>query len=213
MATKIKSVIFDMDGVLIEAKDWHYQALNKALTLFGMEISHYDHIVTYDGLPTRKKLEMLSKERGLPPTLHKFLNELKQKYTMEIIATCCHPTFTQQYALKRLQNEGFRLAVCSNSIRATIELMMQRAGLISYLDFFLSAEDVTKGKPDPEIYIKAIKKMDLTPFECLIIEDNPNGIAAARASNAFVMEVSSVADVNFDKIKEAIKRFEESLIC
>jgi len=51
---KIKAIIFDMDGVLIEAKDWHYEALNKALRLFGMEISRYDHLVTYDGLPTKK---------------------------------------------------------------------------------------------------------------------------------------------------------------
>ena len=62
----IKAIIFDMDGVLIEAKDWHYEALNKALSLFGYEISRYDHLVTYDGLPTSKKLEMLSMERGLP---------------------------------------------------------------------------------------------------------------------------------------------------
>ena len=61
---KIKAIIFDMDGVLIEAKDWHYEALNQALKLFGFTISRYDHLVTFDGLPTRKKLEMLSMEKG-----------------------------------------------------------------------------------------------------------------------------------------------------
>ena len=73
--TKIKAIIFDMDGVLIEAKDWHYEALNRALSLFGMEISRFDHLVTYDGLPTKKKLEMLSIERGLPKGLHSFIND------------------------------------------------------------------------------------------------------------------------------------------
>ena len=63
MNRKIKAVIFDMDGVLIDAKEWHYEALNKALDLFGMEISRYDHLVTYDGLPTLMKLQMLSLER------------------------------------------------------------------------------------------------------------------------------------------------------
>ena len=53
----IKAVLFDMDGVLIDARDWHYEALNKALAIFGMEINRYDHLVTYDGLPTKKKLE------------------------------------------------------------------------------------------------------------------------------------------------------------
>ena len=74
----IKAIIFDMDGVLIEAKDWHYEALNKSLRLFGYEISRIDHLATYDGLPTRKKLEMLSIERGLPIELHGFVNEMKQ---------------------------------------------------------------------------------------------------------------------------------------
>ncbi|WP_185022353.1 HAD hydrolase-like protein, partial [Pseudomonas fluorescens] len=60
----IKAVIFDMDGVLIEAKDWHYDALNKALNLFGYNISRHDHLTSYDGLPTAHKLEMLSVEHG-----------------------------------------------------------------------------------------------------------------------------------------------------
>jgi len=64
MVNKIKAVIFDMDGVLIEAKDWHYEALNRALKVFGYAISRYDHLVTYDGLPTVMKLDMLTKEKG-----------------------------------------------------------------------------------------------------------------------------------------------------
>ena len=89
----IKAVIFDMDGVLIEAKDWHYEALNRALALFGFEISRYDHLTTYDGLPTSKKLEMLSLEGGLPRELHAFINEMKQAYTMEIVHAKCNPPF------------------------------------------------------------------------------------------------------------------------
>ena len=59
MTNKIKAVIFDMDGVLIDAKDWHYEALNKALRLFGLEITRSEHETTYDGLPTKDKLEIL----------------------------------------------------------------------------------------------------------------------------------------------------------
>ena len=103
---KIKAVIFDMDGVLIEAKDWHYEALNKALGLFGMEISRYDHLVTYDGLPTRKKLEMLSTERGLPTRLHEFINDMKQRFTMELVHAQCKPRFHHESALARLKQDG-----------------------------------------------------------------------------------------------------------
>jgi beta-phosphoglucomutase len=213
MFNKIKAVIFDMDGVLIDAQDWHYEALNRALALFGMEISRYDHLVTYDGLPTKKKLEMLSTERGLPVALHDFLNELKQKFTMELIAIRCRPTFSHQYTLAKLRHHEMRVAVCSNSVRHTIELMMQRAALMEYLDCFLSNQDVTKAKPDPEIYLKAMDKLRVRADQCLIVEDNPNGIAAAKASGAFVLEVASVHDVNWENIRAALLRVEEGVTC
>lgn len=200
-----------MDGVLIEAKDWHYEALNRALQLFGMEISRYDHLVTYDGLPTKKKLEMLTAERGLPKGLHTFINDMKQQYTMEIVYAECKPKFNHEYALSKLKNEGYQMAVCSNSIRNTIEVMMQKASLASYLDFYISNQDVTHGKPDPEMYNKAITQMGLTPQECMIVEDNENGIRAARASGAHVMEVETVEDVNYANIRRHIKEFEENI--
>ena len=138
MSKKIKAVIFDMDGVLIDARDWHYESLNKALGLFGSEISRYDHLVTFDGLPTKKKLEMLSLEGRLPLKLHDFINDLKQEYTWELVYSKCKPIFQHQFALSNLKNEGLKIAVCSNSIRKTIELMMDKSGLHQYLDFFLS---------------------------------------------------------------------------
>ncbi len=210
MSIKIKSVIFDMDGVLIDAKDWHYESLNRALGLFGMEISRYDHLVTYDGLPTRKKLQMLSLERGLPVALHDFLNDLKQQYTTELIATRCRPSFQHQYALSRLRSLGYKIAVCSNSVRSTIELMMQKSALAQYLDFFLSNQDIKHGKPSPEIYLKAIDRLGLQPKECLIVEDNPNGIAAANASGAHVLEVATVEDVCLSNILTKISLCEEA---
>lgn len=204
----IKAIIFDMDGVLIEAKDWHYEALNKALRLFGMEISRYDHLATYDGLPTRRKLEMLSLERNLPRGLHKFINEMKQQYTMQMVYNLCKPRFYHEYALSNLKNDGYKMAVCSNSIRETIEIMMKCASLDIYLDFYVSNQDVKNGKPDPEMYNKAIEKMHLSPSECMIVEDNENGIKAAKASGANVMIVADVSDVNYDNIKKHIKMFE-----
>jgi HAD superfamily hydrolase (TIGR01509 family) len=207
----IKAIIFDMDGVLIEAKDWHYKALNKALNLLGMEISRYDHLVTYDGLPTRKKLEMLSITNGLPVSLHKFINEMKQQYTMEIVYSECKPTFHHEYALSELRAIGYKMAVCSNSIRNTIEIMIQKAFLDRYFEFYISNEDVKEGKPNPEMYNLAIKKLGLLPNECMIIEDNENGIKAAKASGAWVMEVDSVDDVNIENIKKHLVMFEKGI--
>jgi beta-phosphoglucomutase len=205
---KIKAVIFDMDGVLIEAKDWHYDALNRALRLFGNEISRYDHLVTFDGLPTRDKLEMLSVEKNFPRGLHKFVNQMKQQYTIEIVHANCKPTFFHQFALSRLAADGLKMAVCSNSIRDSIQLMMEKSALLRHLEFFISNEDVNKGKPDPEMYNLGIKRLGLDPKECLIIEDNENGLKAAFASGAHVLKVEKIEDVNYFNIKSKINEIE-----
>lgn len=207
---KIKAVVFDMDGVLIEAKDWHYEALNRALRLFGYEISRYDHLVTYDGLPTSKKLEMLSMEKGLPLGLHTFINDLKQSYTEEMVHAQCTPRFFHEYALSRLRAEGYRLAVASNSIHNTVHLMMEKSSLLPYLEFYLSNQDVKKAKPDPEIYTTAITRLGLSPQEVMVVEDNRNGIQAATAAGAHVMKVDTVYDVNYENIMRHIALFENS---
>jgi HAD superfamily hydrolase (TIGR01549 family) len=206
----IKAVIFDMDGVLIEAKEWHYDALNKALSLFGYHISRHEHLTAYDGLPTSRKLDMLSVERDLPVALHAFINEMKQVYTMEIVYAQCKPTFVHQYALSTLKRQGYKLAVASNSIRNTVQVMMDKANLDQYLDLQLSNEDVVQAKPAPDIYLKAISDLGLRPDECLIVEDNENGIRAAKASGAHVLVVSETTDVNFNNIFKKIEEIDFS---
>lgn len=204
----IKAILFDMDGVLIDAKEWHYEALNRALDLFGIPISRHDHLTTYDGLPTRKKLEMLSLEKGLPRELHEFINELKQQYTMEIVHTRCKPRFVHQYALSSLKAKGYLLAVCSNSIRNSVVTMMRMAGLEPYLDIMISNEDVSNGKPSPEMYLKAMSHFNLEPHECLIVEDNENGIRAAKASGGHLLVVKEVDETNFQNIQARIVEIE-----
>jgi beta-phosphoglucomutase len=203
----IKAVVFDMDGVLIEAKEWHYEALNKALKLFGYEINRYEHLTTFDGLPTRKKLEMLSGIKGLPIDLHGFINFMKQSYTMEMVHVQCKPTFHHEYALAHLKNCGMKLAVASNSIRHTVEVMMERSNLTRHLDVMLSNEDVQKAKPAPDIYLKAMELLGVRPEETMIVEDNENGIRAARESGANVMVVSDTEDVNWQNISKHIDMF------
>lgn len=203
---RIKAVLYDMDGVLIDAKDWHYEALNEALALFGMEIKRDEHLALYDGLPTRRKLEMLSASRQLPVRLHGFINEMKQRRTIELAYSRCRPFFPHQYALSRLQAEGYRQAACSNSIRNTVAVMLGQAALLPYFEFYLSNEDVAQAKPHPEIYLTAMQRMGLSPQECLIVEDNEHGIRAAKASGAHVMEVGDVYDVTYDRIRRHIAR-------
>ena len=204
----IKAILFDMDGVLIEAKDWHYDALNRALAHFGYTISRESHLSTFDGLPTRQKLKMLSAARGLPEGLHEFMNALKQTYTLEISHQRCKPVFNHQYALSKLKAEGYRLAVCSNSVRQSVEAMMKLSALAPYLELLVSNEDVSKGKPDPEMYLKAMAHFDLAPEECLILEDNDHGIQAARAAGGHLMKIGVPDDVTYHAIKARVAEVE-----
>lgn len=205
----IKAVIFDMDGVLIDAREWHYEALNRALALLGLEISRADHVTTFDGLSTRQKLEILSTTEGLPRELHGFMNRLKQNYTMEIVSTRCKPVFIHQYALSSLKARGLKLAVASNSVRKSVEVMMQRAQLDAYLDLQLSNEDVEKPKPAPDIYLKAMAELGVTPAETLIVEDNEHGRQAVRAAGAHLMAVREPNDVTLTAIEAHLNRLAE----
>lgn len=209
---KIKAILFDMDGVLIDAKDWHYDALNKALRLFGHEITRYDHIHNFDGLPTREKLNMISEESYLPRELHSFINSLKQDYTMDLVNEKCKPVFQHEYALSKLKSQGFKIAVCSNSIRCTIVNMMEKAGLMEFIDLILSNEDVKKPKPDPEIYTTAMERLGFLPNECLILEDNKNGIKAAVASGGYLLKVGDTFDVNYENITNRLQEIEGGIL-
>lgn len=198
--SKIKAILFDMDGVLVDARDWHYEALNRALELFGYSIDRQSHLSTFDGLPTRRKLEILSSTQGLPIGLSDLINKLKQKYTTEIAYSRCNPNFDRQLALSRLKAEGYRVAVCSNSIRQSVITMMELSGLSEYIELILSNEDVTHPKPHPEIYTSAMNSLGVAPSECLIVEDNDHGYAAAVASGAHVMRVTGVEEVTLPRI-------------
>lgn len=204
----IKAVLFDMDGVLIDAKEWHYKALNKALGLFGYTITREMHITQYDGLPTKVKLRMLTDELGLPAALHEFISEMKQQYTMSIIWQECRPRFNHEYALSRLKRDGYKLGLGSNSIRTTVETMMAKSHLIQYFDAMLSNQDVAKAKPSPEIYTRLMDILEVEPQECLICEDNDHGIAAARASGGHLLKIGTVDDVTYENIKQRIHEIE-----
>ena len=206
--SKIKAIFFDMDGVLIEAKDWHYEALNKSL---GYTITREEHLHSFDGLPTKVKLQKLSEEKGLPSDLHSFINEMKQQYTFNIVENLCRPRFNHEYALSKLKAEGYILACCSNSIRDSIELMMKYSHLDKYLDFIISNQDVQKSKPNPEIYLKALEKAGIKADEAIICEDNENGIRAATDAigKNNVLIINDVSEVNYDNIKRKIKELEE----
>jgi HAD superfamily hydrolase (TIGR01509 family) len=169
--SKIKLVIFDLDGVLVEAKNIHYDALNEALGK-KYAISWNEHLSTYDGLKTNQKLDMLSERKGLPVEEHSIIWETKQKLTLEKLKTLKTDNVLIEL-MSDLVECGYRIAVCSNSIRKTVLTVISKLGIMEYMDLIISNEDVKNSKPHPEMYWKAISMMSCLPEETLIVEDSP----------------------------------------
>lgn len=195
MKTGIKAILFDLDGVLVNMPVGHYEALNKALGLFGVCINEDEHYSHFNGLPTRKKLEELEDQGRLPAGLREFINGIKQKYTKEIIPQYCTPDYSKIILLKHLKESGYKLGCCSNSTKETLHLMLKSAHLFDFFDIIIGNDEVSNPKPHPEIYQTAFKKLCVSPKECVIIEDSPHGIASGKASGATVYEVRNVDDV------------------
>lgn len=206
----IKAVLFDLDGVLVDAREIHYLALNKALAKFNYTITREEHLSTYDGLPTTKKLQLLTERKGLPQELYNEIWELKQKETLEIINKMERDERLANL-LRELRLRGYRLAVCSNSIREATKLMLLRKGFLEHIEFFLSNQDVAYPKPSPEMYLKAMIQLGVKPKECLIVEDSHHGRQAAIDSGAHLCGVENSSDVTLEKIEKAIEEATESI--
>jgi len=210
---KIKAVLFDMDGVLVEAKEWHYQALNKALEAKGFRgISRHEHLSTYDGLPTKDKLLKHPGTRDLSSEEHAEINKLKQKLTCELIETNCTPNSAIIELMEYLRSQGIRMACCSNSIRPSVEMMLGKSGILQYMDFLISNEDVENSKPAPDMYLDAISRLELKPVEVLICEDNIIGITAALHSGSYVLEIGTVDDTNKENVSDAMAKIDSDAL-
>lgn len=191
-----KAVIFDMDGVLIDARDWHYRALNEALSVFGTEISESEHVDRYNGLPTKVKLSMLTDDGRLHSHLHRLVEEIKQERTLREAARLCFPRVEHLLLFGWLRRQNCRVGVATNSVRSTSTAMLKFAGLYDELDVLVTNEDVTSAKPAPDIYLVACQKLGVTPSQVLVVEDHPYGVAAATSAGCAVIQVEGVEDVN-----------------
>jgi len=194
----MKLIIFDLDGVLVEAKNIHFDALNEALgPKYAIEWN--EHLSKYDGLKTNQKLEMLTKEKGLLTELYKQVWDEKQRLTLKKLSDL-KPSPQLQVCISLLVDQGYKIACCSNSIRKTVLTVLSKLGIIEYFDLILSNEDVKNSKPHPEIYWKAISMVGCLPEETLIVEDSPFGLLAASRSKSHVMRVESPKDITYNNI-------------
>lgn len=202
----IKLVIFDLDGVLVDAKEIHYESLNKAIELIdkNLVITREEHLTKYDGLPTNVKLNLLTKEKGLPEDKHNYIWEMKQKLTSDVIKETLSESTRLKNVLRKLKTDGYKIYVASNSIRESIKLMLYKTGLIEYVDYYLGNEDVKHAKPHPEIYLRSMIHAGVKPNETIVVEDSFHGRKAAIDSGSFLCSVETPNDVTYEKISNLI---------
>lgn len=203
----IKLIISDYDSVLIDLKELHFEALNKALFFFDKKyiISEEEHIKIFDGLSTKDKLKILNNIKGLPLNNFDEINDLKQKFTIELLEQFNKINTNIPNVISSLKGEGYMFYVASNAVRKTIILGLEKLNSYNLIDKIYSNQDVRKPKPSPEIYLKCMIDAGVSPDETLIIEDSKHGKEAAVKSGAHVCAIDNSFDFTLENIKSSIK--------
>ena len=201
----ITTIIFDLDGVLVETKDLHYKALNKALQKCetNIQIDYDEHVKVFDGLPTGEKLRILNNDSRLDPKLNKKIKELKQTYTIKLLESEIKFNAQLHATIEKL-NKNYKIAVATNAVKSTLEICIKKLKIKKFLSFYISNEEVINPKPHPEIYMRAMLETNSSPKETLIVEDSYVGRNAAQDSGAILFPVKKIKDVNYKNIYEFI---------
>ena len=199
-----KLVIFDLDGVLIDSKDYHFDALNNALAKVGEQyvITRQEHVSIYDGLPTRPKLQLLTKNKGLPTEYYDQIWKDKQEETLKIFDEQVRKDYELMGYFQQLKDEGYNIAVASNSIRNTVKIILLRLGLLEFIDLYISNEDVYRNKPFPEMYWKCMIRLGALPKDTVIVEDSHIGRQGAIDSKCHLVAVNDRKDLDQSKIEK-----------
>ena len=202
----IKAILYDLDGVLVDATEWDYESLNLALEqVKNFKIERDEHIQTFNGLPTMRKLEILLEQGRVEKNDFDSIWQKKQDLTIEVLKTS---SFIDQNKIRLHEGTKLYKRVCvTNSISETALLMLEKTGQRNFMDFVISNEDVSSPKPSPEGYLQAISRLELNPDECMIVEDSPKGIAAAKNSGAQVFEVSGYNEVTLENVLSKLNYF------
>ncbi len=200
----IKAVLFDMDGVLIDARDWHFEALNAALSPFGFKINEELHLSKLDGLPTKVKLNYLTDNFDLPKSIHELIFNLKQDLTNRLASYNCKPNVQHLEMLNNLKRLDIKIGVVTNSIRRTSQLMLDLAGITNYVDVLVTNEDVERSKPSPDPYLKALEILNLKSEDVLVIEDSQHGIEAAVNAKCRFLEIRNPSDLGWNLLSGSL---------
>jgi HAD superfamily hydrolase (TIGR01509 family) len=179
-----RGVIFDLDGVLIDSEPLHCRAFQDVLAPYGVTLTERDYYENYLVYSDREVLERLLPVPGLLSTV---LEAKKQRY-LDMVQAGIQP-FPDGLALLA-RTDGWRVGLATGSLRREAELALRSLGIRERFATIVTREDYRAGKPDPEPFLLAAAGLSLLPRQCVVIEDTPGGIQAAKAAGMICVAVT-----------------------
>ncbi|QIL39969.1 HAD family phosphatase [Pedobacter sp. HDW13] len=180
--SKIKALLFDLDGTLIDSEKFHFDCWNTFLCPYNVQIDFKDWLSNYAGIPLPKNAKTIIGRYKIDEDLDGFINR-REKVTFEGFRTT--DIRLMPHALEFVQfayEKGLTLAVVTASPKLDVEAVFERNGLAKYFRLFITRSDVSKSKPDPESYNLCVERLGLQKDECLVFEDTINGVKSAMAA-------------------------------
>lgn len=175
------SVIFDLDGTLVDSEPNYFEAGRRVLAAHGVAGFGWAEHTEFIGIGTRETLEILRARYALDAPLDELLAAKNRAY-LELAGTATDVFPEMRAFVERLSAEGVVMAVASGSSRAAIEAVLAATGLAGRFAVTVSAEEVGRGKPEPDVFLEAARRLGAAPGDCVVLEDAPPGAAAARAA-------------------------------
>jgi beta-phosphoglucomutase family hydrolase len=173
----INTVIFDMDGVIVDSEPTHIEAEKRTLLKYGVKITT-EELRAYTGTTAEFEFNDLIRKYGLN-TNAKTLFDEKEVIMFKLLEERTEPTKGVIDLVKRLKQRGFKLGIATSGHRKLAQYYLNKLSIASFFDTVVCAEDITRSKPDPEIFLKAAQRLGAEPSECVVIEDAKLGIEAA----------------------------------
>ena len=188
----IKAVLFDMNGIIIDDEHIHEKALQETVKPFGVDVSHEQYLECCAGRTDRAGFESISTLFSVPLPIDELLKQKSAAY-LELFPKT-KKDFPGVIALIHTLSDSFSVAVTSSASRAEVELITKEFGINECLQVTVSADEVKKGKPDPEPYLTTARLLAVEPSECVVIEDSRNGVLSAKAAGCYCIGVTTTHD-------------------
>jgi beta-phosphoglucomutase len=185
-----RAVLWDMDGVLVDSAEYHYAAWREALAREGVDLSYDAFRATFGQRNDTILRYLLGPD--LPDSEVARIGDLKESLYRELVQTRgITPLCGVLDWLARLRDQGWRQAIASAAPRANVDAIVRALGIAHYFGAITSSEDVTRGKPDPQVYLIAAQRLGVPPARCVVVEDAPAGVEGARRAGMRCIGVTS----------------------